>query len=198
MSTQLTKSQLRVGKVSRKDFASLPRLPLVFVLDFGLSAHNTGAIFRLSDAIRAEKIWIINPKMTIEGKRLRRTALGTQRWVPWEFSESAVDVIKSLKDQGYKIYCIELTEKSKSYHDIKFDDKTAIVLGNEAKGVSKEVLELSDAEIHLPMHGMGNSLNVSVTAGIIGYHFLQQYGEGHKQLLQDLPRVDETSTSSPL
>jgi tRNA G18 (ribose-2'-O)-methylase SpoU len=70
-------------------------------------------------------------------------------------------------DEGYSIYSVELCHESVDYTDVTYPAKCALVLGNERKGVSEAALKLSHQQIHIPMFGMGNSLNVSTAGAII-------------------------------
>ena len=108
-------------------------------------------------------------------KEIDKTALGATDSVPWEYSNDPVMVVKKLKKQGVKIVALEHTSKSISYCDYQYDFPMCLVVGNEVDGVSQEILSLSDAAVEIPMHGIKQSLNVSVAYGIVIYHIVDKY-----------------------
>jgi tRNA (guanosine-2'-O-)-methyltransferase len=80
----------------------------------------------------------------------------------------------SLRKDGFIIYASQLSDDAKDISDLDFTDKVAIVLGNEHRGISKEAAELADERFFIPMYGMVQSLNVSVSAAITIYEALRQ------------------------
>ena len=132
---------------------------------------------RISDGLLAEKVYVTGKYLEEHGRKLKKTSRGIQGWVPWEWVPTAVDIVKDLKSKGYKIICCELTDKSVPFHKIKVPKKIVIVLGNETCGVSDAVLALVDICVQVPMLGMGNSLNMSVVAGIVGYQILTKLSD---------------------
>jgi tRNA G18 (ribose-2'-O)-methylase SpoU len=100
-------------------------------------------------------------------KEIEKTALGSTKSVPWEYTKHPIETIQSLKERGYKICCLELTNKSIHYNDIKTTDfPLCLVIGNEISGVSEEIITLCDLAIEIPMYGIKQSLNVAVAYGI--------------------------------
>jgi tRNA G18 (ribose-2'-O)-methylase SpoU len=105
-------------------------------------------------------------------KEIDKTALGSTKSVPWEYIKHPTETILSLKERGYKICCLELTDKSIPYSDIKTADfPICLVIGNEINGVAKEVIELCDLAVEIPMYGIKQSLNVAVAYGIAVFEF---------------------------
>ena len=164
--SKLSTEELRQEKPSREAFVKREKNKVVLVLDGIQSSHNIGAMVRLSDAFLLEKL-VICGELQINAKKLRKTSIGTQKWVTIEENKSSVEVIKSLKQQGYQIAAIELCKKSINYLEAEYQLPIAFVLGSEKKGVSDEVIALSDMLIHIPMFGMGNSMNVSSAGAIV-------------------------------
>jgi tRNA G18 (ribose-2'-O)-methylase SpoU len=101
-----------------------------------------------------------------------KTALGAEQRVPWKKVGSMSELIRDLKSQGFRIVGAEKNETSLDIRDWKPGDKTALLLGNEERGLSTRILAQCDEVVHLPMAGMKESLNVSVAAGAIGYDWL--------------------------
>ena len=164
--SKLSTQELRQQKPSRDEFVERAKNKVVLILDGIQSSHNIGAMIRLSDAFFLEKL-VICGEQKINPKKLRKTSIGTQKWVSIEEKPSSVEVITELKQQGYQIASIELCQKSINYLDAGYQLPIAFVLGSEKLGVSDEVIALSDMLIHIPMFGMGNSMNVSSAGAIV-------------------------------
>ncbi len=140
------------------------------------SNHNVGSMFRTSDALGVEKIYLcgITPKPTDRFGRknlaLGKVALGAENYVQWEYFKSTTKLLDELKKKKYTILAIEQNKKSKLLHKIKIPKskktKTALVFGNEVKGLPKIILKQTDKIIEIPMKGKKESLNVSVAFGI--------------------------------
>jgi tRNA G18 (ribose-2'-O)-methylase SpoU len=94
--------------------------------------------------------------------------------VPWEYRESVVEAIQDVKQRGIPVVALELTDQSRVIWDTEFPEPVALVLGNEALGVSQEVLDLADQIVEIPMMGYKNSINVSVAFGIVMYEIQRQ------------------------
>ena len=151
------------------------------ILDNIRSAYNVGAIFRSADAAGVEKIYLIGPTPTPVDrfgriqKEIAKTSLGANKTVAWEHignagSESIKEMLKliqKLKVKGYTIVVVEQTSKSISFYDFEVPKKVVYVMGAEVEGVHKEVIDIADIVLEIPMLGKKESLNVSVAAGIV-------------------------------
>lgn len=142
------------------------------------SAYNVGAIFRTADGSGVDKIYIsgytprpIDRFGRTQGE-IEKTSLGASLTVPWEDVSSVIELIKKLQNEGIKIVAVEQMENSIPLSSLPNYEKRAFVVGNEVDGVAKEVLELADVIVEIPMLGQKESLNVSVAAGIILYNDL--------------------------
>lgn len=146
---------------------------VVLILDNIRSVLNVGSIFRTADAFGIDKIYLcgITPAPIDRFGRTRndlhKTALGAEETIPWEYSKNTKDLIIQLRADNYKIISLEQSSQSKDYKKVRVSSElTAIVLGSETDGVSKEVLDLSDEVAEIKMLGEKESLNVGVSAGI--------------------------------
>lgn len=137
------------------------------VLDNIRSAYNVGSIFRTADAAGITKIHICGITPDPNNPKVLKTALDSERAVDWEKSNDTISIVTQLKKEGFTIYSAEITDRSVDFHKVEYPDNTAIVLGNEIEGVDLRVLRESDKHIVIPMRGIKESLNVSVSAGII-------------------------------
>jgi len=142
---------------------------MILILVSLRSLYNVGSIFRTADALGVEKIYLTGFTGTPKQAKVGKTALGAEESVPWEYIKSTSEVIKTLKSDGYSIIGLEKTSESLDAFEWSPSQKTAILLGNEERGLSDRIMNLCDEVVHLPMHGIKESLNVSVAAGAIGY-----------------------------
>ena len=160
-------------RLSTDEFKTSKKTPIVVVLENIRSMHNVGSVFRTSDAFRIEKILLCGYTPKPPHRDINKTALGATDSVSWEAFENPVDAIIHLKKEGYKIYAIEQAHKSIYLHDVNIspNEKIAVIFGNEADGVSEELISMSDACIEIPQAGSKHSFNISVAAGIVLWDF---------------------------
>lgn len=151
------------------------KLRLVVVLDNVRSAMNVGSIFRTSDAFLVEKICLCGITATPPNREITKTAIGATESVAWEYFDDTAKALEALKTEGHQLIGIEQTDSSVLLKDFsaKQEGKYTLVLGNEVEGVDEELLPMLDACIEIPQEGTKHSLNVSVCAGIVIYHFYQ-------------------------
>ena len=164
---------IEMNRLSVDEFKQAKKLPLIVVLDDVRSMHNVGSVFRTGDAFRIEAVYLCGITSTPPSAEIHKTALGAEDSVEWKSFNSAVDAVKELKEAGYNIYSVEQAHGSTMLQDFKpaFDKKYAVIVGNEVKGVHQEVIDASDGCLEIPQFGTKHSMNVSVTAGIIIWHF---------------------------
>lgn len=142
------------------------------------STHNVGAIFRTADATGVKKIYIsgITPAPIDRFGRARpdisKASLGAEKTVLWESITDIKGLIKNLKKEKFQIIAVEQDKKSIDYKDLKKSEKVLLIVGNEVDGVDKEVLELCDDIVEIPMLGKKESLNVSVATGVVLYSLI--------------------------
>ncbi len=139
---------------------------MVLVLDHVTNSYNIGSFIRLADAFAIEKI-IVCGELTISDKKLKKASRNEAKWVSIEYSDSTTSSLQKLLDDGYTVYSVELCHESVDYSEVIYPSPCVLVLGNERKGVSEAALKLSHQQIHIPMFGMGNSLNVSTAGAIV-------------------------------
>ena len=166
---KLNSAMLRQTIPTDEDKQKIKHNPIYFILDNVLDTYNIGSLFRLADAVAAEKIFLCGECETPPSTRITKAAIDTEKWVNWEYRKSAVEVARELKKQNIMIVILEQDAKSQPYDKINYQFPVAIVVGNETYGVSREVLDVSDAIAEIPMHGINVSLNVVVSSGILVY-----------------------------
>jgi tRNA G18 (ribose-2'-O)-methylase SpoU len=150
----------------------------IVVLDNIRSVHNVGSIFRTSDALGVDKIYLCGctsaPKDRFgrDRKDLAKVALGAEKNIEWEYCKDTESVIKILKKEKVQIIALEQADNSVDYKKVKAKESTAIILGEEVNGLSKEIIKLADIVTEIPMQGKKESLNVSVAFGVAGFQIL--------------------------
>ena len=153
----------------------LPRFPVIGVLDHLRSAHNVGSIFRTSDGARLQELILCGFTPTPPHRHLEKTALRSVESVPWKHVQTVEEAIDDLKNRGVQVLALEYTEQSAPLYDFDLKFPIALIAGNEAEGLSAEVIALCDAVVHLPMSGLKSSLNVSVAFGIATYEVTRRF-----------------------
>lgn len=145
------------------------------ILDNIRSAHNVGSIFRTADGAGVGKIYLLGYTPTPvdrfgrEQPEIAKTSLGASREVEWEQVENGGGpaLLARLKAEGFTVIAVEQTPNSIHLDDFSVPAKVCYIFGNEVDGVSKELLDLADGVVEIPMRGSKESLNVSVAAGIV-------------------------------
>lgn len=142
------------------------------------STHNVGAIFRTADAAGVKKIYLsgYTPAPIDRFGRARsdisKASLGAEKTVAWESITDQVELIKKLKKEKFQIVALEQDKRAVNYKDLKKSENILLILGNEVDGVDKDILSLCNDIAEIPMLGMKESLNVSVSAGIMLYSLI--------------------------
>ncbi|MEM0994551.1 MAG: TrmH family RNA methyltransferase [Bacteroidota bacterium] len=167
--------ETRQDLASRLSDIQTHRHPIALLLDQVQDERNVAAMLRLADAARLEKVFLYQQAAhQWKGKKLERIARSTQKYVSFE----QIDTIESLV-ADYHFLAVEITDQSVAYHQYQPPNKKLLlILGNEKYGVSKELLELSQAAVHIPMYGINTSMNVAMSAAIVSYHLVHTMGGG--------------------
>ncbi|MBT3740892.1 RNA methyltransferase [Polaribacter sp.] len=165
-----------LGRITVDAFKTIKKTPLIVVLDNIRSLNNIGSVFRTSDAFLIEKIYLCGICATPPNKDIHKTALGATESVAWEYVEDTLTLIEKLKKDKVKILAIEQAENSTKLHTFfpEENEKYAVVMGNEVKGVQQEVVDAADWCIEIPQLGTKHSLNISVTTGIVLWDLFQK------------------------
>lgn len=166
---------------------------MVVILSNIRSLHNVGSIFRTADAAGFKKVYLcgVTPApVDCFGRprpQLTKVSLGAERHMEWEKSQTTGRVINGLKDKGYKIIAIEQSPTSFLYTRFKPSrnevEKFAVVMGSEIRGLSPAILKKSDKVLEIPMRGKKESLNVSVSFGVIAFYLMSLTSPQRKKRL---------------
>jgi 23S rRNA (guanosine2251-2'-O)-methyltransferase len=162
------------AEITPDEYSRLPKNPLYIILDNLRSAFNVGAIFRLCDAMRVSGLFLCGYTAFPPHHKLAKTSLGTIDYVPWKKFDSAKDAVIFLRDRGVPVWAAETTSKSKPYDAVEYPPVLGVVFGNEALGVSREVLEMCAEIVEIPVFGFKNSINVASSCAVIGCKVLEK------------------------
>jgi 23S rRNA (guanosine2251-2'-O)-methyltransferase len=165
-----------LNRLSVDEFKKAHKIPLIVVMDDIRSLNNIGSVFRTSDAFLVQEIHLCGITAIPPHREIQKTALGSTESVDWKHFENISESINTLKDQGFSIYAIEQAENSTSLEklNIESEEKIAIILGNEIKGVNQSIMNEITGCIELPQYGTKHSLNISVCAGIVIHSLFQK------------------------
>jgi len=167
-----------------EELARIERKPIYIVLDNVLDTYNVGSLFRLADAVTVKEVILCGGTERPPSSRIHKAAVGTETWVPWRYFDKSLEALKSLKseNEGLKIIAVEQDPRAIPYNsplhpslNLREGTPIALVLGHETEGVSKEVLDMADVIVEIPMFGVNRSLNVHVAAAVVIYGLLK-YG----------------------
>lgn len=165
------KSDKRLEKISAA--ANARQFSLSVVLENIHDEHNVSAIIRSCEAVGIPKV---NLLYTIEKfpKISRISSASASKWVDTEKYSSVNECFGTLRKNGFIIYSSYLDPTAKSLYQLDLTKKTALVFGNEHRGISDEIKEYSDELFYIPMKGMVQSLNVSVAIAVSLFEALRQ------------------------
>jgi tRNA G18 (ribose-2'-O)-methylase SpoU len=131
---------------------------------------NVGSIFRIADAARIEELILTGITPTPPNPTVVKVGRNKHRYVRWRYEKEASKPITELKDQGYRVFALEITEGARPYYETNWPDKTCIVVGHEDQSITRATLALCDDVVFIPMWGKGLSLNVHVALAIVVFH----------------------------
>lgn len=172
---KLGSKELRKTPPKEDEMKEIKRNPIYLVLDNVIDTYNIGSMFRLADAIAAEKLYICGEAEYPPNSRIHKAAVGTEEWVPWEKVNQVLQVIQVLKEKEVQIIAVEQSLKAIGYSllPINLRFPVAIVVGHETTGVSREALNMADMIVELPMFGVNKSLNVWGSAAVVAYKVIE-------------------------
>ncbi|WP_034636337.1 RNA methyltransferase [Chitinivibrio alkaliphilus] len=157
-----------------EEYRALPRHNLYIILDNLRSAFNVGAIFRLADTMRVAELFLCGYTAYPPHTKLAKTSLGTIDYVPWRHFPTTMDAVAHCRAQDIHLWGAETTSHSHLYTEVRPPRKVALILGNEALGISEPVLKACDLLIEIPTFGYKNSLNVATACSVLGYTILEK------------------------
>jgi tRNA (guanosine-2'-O-)-methyltransferase len=151
-----------------------PSTDLVALLQSVEYPANVGSIFRLADGAGMTELILSGITPTPPHPTIEKVGRYKSLRVPWRYEADPLIAIAGLRNQGYQIVAVELTDEATPYHQFEYANKTCLVVGHEDHGVTRATLAACDAAVFLPMYGKGLSLNVHLALGIVAYHVLHR------------------------
>lgn len=164
---------IELGRVSAEEYRNLPESGIVAVLDNIRSAHNVGSAFRSCDAFKIDRLFLCGICAVPPSTEIHKSALGAEDSVAWEHVDDTAELVKRLHGEGYTVVSVEQTVMSKKLDVFRPEPGTkyALIFGNEVDGVRQDVVDASDFSLEIPQFGTKHSLNVSVSMGVVLWHF---------------------------
>ena len=144
-----------------KSVGSNSKIPLCFVLHNIRSAFNVGNMFRLADAVGAERIYLCGYTAGPENTKVQKAAMGSEAWTESQYFESESSLLAELAQKSYTSYALDTFSQAPSIFDCKPQGRLALWVGNEQFGLPEELLQKIPQRVRIPMYGQKNSLNVA-------------------------------------
>ena len=150
--------------------------PLVVVCENVNDPRNVGMAFRICEAMGVEKLYLCGNTPSPPHKKISRVARSTEQWLPFVYKENIQEVLLDLKEQGYWLCGLEITDKSQDISNYSFLEYKAIalVIGSEQHGISADTLLHLDQTVHINMYGRNTSINVIMAMSIALYEIGKQ------------------------
>ncbi len=144
-------------------------------------AGNVGSLFRITDALGIEKLYLTGTTAIPPKYKIRKAARSADQRVDYSQATSAIEVVTQLKSDGYTIISLEITTQSmdlRSFtknHSLQQLQPICLIIGAEQEGITQELLNASDFTLHIPMYGENSSMNVATSCAILIYELIRDY-----------------------
>ena len=145
----------------------------ILALDSLQDPGNMGTIIRTADSANINQIIINKTTVAPYSPKVIRSTMGAIYRTNIIEVEDLKATLKEMKSKGFQIITTDL-KATQSIYDINYNNKTVVVIGNEANGVSQEILQTADKKVIIPMLGKTESLNASIAASIMIYEYVRQ------------------------
>lgn len=165
----------QIERLNAESFKLAVKHPIILAADNIRSGHNIGSLFRIADAFRLESVWLNSGCAKPPHPEILKTSLGAEQHVSWLFTDDLYFSIHQCKNDGYSVVAFEHCFESIPLQQFPCNPyaKYILVFGHEIHGVSQAILDLADEIVEIPQFGVKHSINVSVSAGIAVWHFIQ-------------------------
>lgn len=150
-------------------------LDLIVVLEDIYDRGNASAVMRSADGMGVQNVHMVKP--TDKFKESARVTQGADKWLDVKEWKSTTDCVQEIKTSGYQLIVTHL-ESATPIEEIDFSIPTAVVLGNEKRGVTEEMAAAADKCIIIPMAGFTQSFNISVAGALLLYHIRRAVANG--------------------
>jgi tRNA (guanosine-2'-O-)-methyltransferase len=136
--------------------------------------YNVGAIFRLADGAGITELILSGITPTPPNPTIKKVGRMKSDSVRWCFERDPVAALKGVKQAGYQMVALEITDSAVPYYEFQYANKVCLVAGHEDHGLTKATLSVCDTAVFIPMYGKGRSHNVHTALSIVVYHILHQ------------------------
>lgn len=179
-----TRRQQRIDAVLRK------RQPtLTVVLEDVHDPHNASAVLRTCDAVGVLDVHLVYVEEEPPRRAFGRSTSGSAaKWMRLHWHDSIEDCYAALREQGFLIAATALEPESTDFYSLDLTQPTALAFGNEMRGLTRQAIEGADRTVYIPMQGMVESLNISVSCAVTLYEALRQRAAAG---MYDTPQIDE-------
>lgn len=151
------------------------RHPLSLLLAGITDVRNIGSLFRLADAARLAHLYFYGDEAVLNHRKVRRVARATLEYVPHTTLD--IDGVQALSHEQ-PFLGLEITDQSTPYTELADREGHVLVIGHEAHGIPKPILDMCQQTMHLPMYGVNTSMNVAMAAGIAVYDQIRKLKKG--------------------
>ena len=158
---------------SHRGTGPLPLRLLAHDVDIAL---NVGALFRIADALGVEHLHLSGSSPVPPDPKIRKTSRSAERHVAWSYAADPLEIVATLKAQGWRILSLELSSGSIALHELAVapGDRVCLIVGAENAGVCQALLDVSDVTVHVPMRGHNSSMNVANACAIATYEIARR------------------------
>ena len=163
--------------VSRDEYGSLPRYPLIICAALVQNPANLGSLCRTAEAFRLQSL-VLSEVAVAESHLFRNPAASTHLWQPMQGCSAAQlpAWIQQQQQGGYCIIALDANPQAQALSQFKFPPSSVLLLGQELTGIPNEILALADHAVTIPQFGLVESLNVQTATAIAIYEYMRQYG----------------------
>lgn len=153
----------------------LKRQPgLGLVLENVNDPHNISAVMRTADAVGVQDIYILNTNIGLHKKWGEKSSSSASRWLTIHQFTDLEECFDAVRENFDKVYTTHLAANAVSVYELNFEEKIALVFGNEHSGVSEEAIKIADGNFIIPQVGIIKSLNISVACAVTLYEAYRQ------------------------
>ena len=147
--------------------------PVVLILDDLDDPRNIGACFRTANAVEVDMVVLSKNRVSLESPIISKVSSGTSELTNTAIVSNLSQFIDRLKDIGFWI-CGTSGDSETDFRTIDYTESIAIIMGSEAKGMRRLTEKKCDHIVSIPINGEVDSLNVSVSCGVILYELVRQ------------------------
>jgi tRNA G18 (ribose-2'-O)-methylase SpoU len=155
------------------------KYPLCYLAHDIDTPMNVGSFFRISDALGVCRIYLSGSSAVPPNPKIRKTSRACEKYVAYEYQPDPMTVVATLKAQGYRIVCLEITSTSVAIDrfEVSAGERICLVLGSESEGVCQSLLDVCDATVHIPMLGHNSSMNVASACSIATWELIRRMNQ---------------------